>query len=332
MNKTPELFSNFEVYKYSRAPIVTKLLGASFMFHLILLAVIAVSPFLQDVLFIKSFLEDTIFVDKDYKKTSIKEDVTMIDSGKFIYPAGYFSLVNEKKDTIEQKKVAEKPKPKPKKEKDQLAKNKKAEKDVAKNDSEQSSGEDKDIDNYGPVEFNKRPLKDFGANVKKLVDDGKVEIDQPFEILITGGLNTRGRLTGASYKVINGSKEINRIVVGLMSALNDSGLFAQLVKANDNKPLKSLSFRIKRDPSNFNVVLESKVESPDKARAIASALGLTFTLVKVSRAGKDEAALMQQTKASSNGDKFTINFRMSNAQADAMIERQLTLAKAERGK
>lgn len=331
MNKTPELFSDFEVYKYSRAPIVTKLLGASLIFHIILLAVIAVSPLLQDVLFIKSFLEDTVFVDKDYKKTSIKEDVTMIDSGKFSYPAGYFSLVNERKETVEQKKTAEKPKPKlkPKKEKDQLAKNKKAEKDIAQNESEQDD-DDKDIDNYGPVEFNKRPLKDFGANVGKLVDEGKVEIDQPFEILITGGLNTRGRLTGASYKVINGSKEINRIVAGLMSALNDSRLFAQLVKANDNKPLKSLSFRIKRDSSNFNVVLESKVDSPDKARAIASALGLTFTLVKVSRAGKDEAALMQQTKASSNGDKFTINFRMSNSQADAMIERQLTLAKQGR--
>lgn len=332
MSKTAEIFSDFEVYKYSRAPIVTKLLGASLFLHLIMGAVVALSPTVRDVLFLSGILSDTAFVDKAYKKTNIAEDVTIIDAGKFKYPEGYF---NKNQEPQQQAKVVEKPKPKPtpKKDKDQIAKNKKDKKEVAKNNEEQGNNDgEKDMDNYGPVEFNKRPLKDFGADVKKLVDDGKIEIDQPFEVLITGGLNSKGRLTGASYRVISGDKEMNRIVAGLMAAINDSGLFAQLVKANDDKPLKSISFRVKRDASTFNAVLDSKVESQDKARAIASALGLTFTLVKASRAGKDEAALMQRTRATSSGDRFTVSFNMPNAQADAMIQRQLTLAKQERGK
>lgn len=330
MSKTAEIFSDFEVYKYSRAPVVTKLLGASLFLHLLMGAVVALSPTLRDVLFLSSILSDTTFVDKAYKKTTIQEDVTIIDAGKFKYPEGYF---NKNQESQQQTKVVEKPKPKPKKDKDQLAKSKKEKKEVAKTGEEQANNDgEKDMDNYGPVEFNKRPLKDFGADVKKLVDEDKIKIDQPFEILITGGLNAKGRLTGASYRVINGDKEMNKIVAGLMAAINDSGLFSQLVKANDDKPLKSISFRVKRDASTFNAVLDSKVESPDKARAIASALGLTFTLVKASRAGKDEAALMQKTRATSSGDRFTVSFSMSNAQADAMIQRQLTLAKQERGK
>ncbi|GEM_PF-3229891 len=331
MNKnTPEIFSDFEAYKCSRAPIMMKLLGASIVLHFAFIASAIFIPVVRDLLFIAHLLEDTGFIDADYKRTKIGEIVDVIDldkDGKFVYPEGYFYKEKPVVKVEEKPKPKPTPKPQPKKSKAEKNKTEVAKNDGDKGDQTESDGED----NYGPVSINKRPLKDFGADVKVLVEEGKLDLEQPFEIVITGGLNARGRLTGANYRVINGGKEMGQLGAGLILALNDSGLFAQLVKANDGKPLKSIVFNVKRDSANYNVVLTSKVESADKAATIARSLGLVFTLVKAARSGKDEAILMQQTKANASGDKFIVNFRMPNAQADAMIQRQLTLAKRERG-
>jgi len=325
---TPEIFSDFEAYKYSRAPIMMKLLGASIALHIVFIASALLIPAVRDLLFITSLLKNTGFIDADYKKTKIGEVVDVIDLNKedeFVYPAGYF--YKEKPPVKVEEKPNPKPTPKPKPKKDKAEKDKT---EVAKNDGEQTDIEG--TDDYGPVKINKRPLKDFGADVKVLIEEGKLDLEQPFEIVITGGLNARGKLTGASYRVVSGNKEMGRLGTGLISALNDSGLFAELVRANDGKPLKSIVFNVKRDSSNYNVVFTSKVESADKAATIARSLGLVFAFVKTTRAGKDEATLMQQTKASSSGDKFVINFKMPNAQTDAMIQHQLTSAKRESGK
>jgi hypothetical protein len=336
MNNSPELFSDFEVYKYSRAPIVLKLLGASLVLHIALITAIALNPVLQDMLFITRFFSDTEFVDKAYKKTKIVEEVALIidvKNEKFVYPQGYFAMFEKPpiaRTVIEKPKPKPTPKPKPKTNA-QTAKNKKAgTKDGT--DKDQADGAAQANDDYGPVEFNKRPLKDFGAGVKQMVEKGKLDLEQPFEIIINGSLNAKGRLVNPKYRVVSGSNEMTKVVANLAAAMNDSGLLAQFVKANDGKPLSNLSFRAKRDAANFIVTVESKVDSPQVASKISSALGLAFLLVKKARAGKDEAILLSNTSASAKGSSFVVNFRMSSAQADGLINRQLALAKQDVGK
>jgi hypothetical protein len=336
MNNSPELFSDFEVYKYSRAPIMMKLLGASLAVHIAFLTAVAVSPALQDMLFIASFFSDTEFVDKAYKKSTIIEEVGLIidvKNEKFAYPQGYFAMF-EKPKVVQTIAVKPKPKPTPKpkpKTNVQTAKNKKAEtKDEANKDQTDTAAQVND--DHGPVEFNKRPLKDFGADVKAMVEKGKLDLEQPFEIVISGSLNAKGRLVNPRYRVVSGSKEMTKVVANLALAMNDSGLLAQFVKANDGKPLSNLIFRAKRDAASFVVTVESKVDSPQVAGKISSALGLAFLLVRKARAGKDEAILLSNTSASAKGSSFVVNFKMSSAQADALINRQLALAKQDVGK
>lgn len=338
MNNSPELFSDFEVYKYSRAPVILKLLGASLVLHIAFITVIAFSPVLQDMLFVASFFSDTEFVDKAYRKTKIGEEVALIidvKNGKFVYPQGYFAMFEKPKvvqTVVEKPKLKPTPKPKPKTNA-QTAKNKKDKAGTKDGtDKDQADSAAQANDDYGPVQFNKRPLKDFGADVKQMVEKGKLDLEQSFEVIISGSLNAKGRLVNPKYRVVSGSKEMSVVVANLAAAMNDSGLLAQFVKANDGKPLSNLTFRAKRDAASFVVTVESKVDSPEVASKISSALGLVFLLVKKARAGKDEAILLSNTSASAKGSSFVVNFRMSSAQADALINRQLALAKQDVGK
>jgi hypothetical protein len=384
MNKTPELFSDFEVYKYSRGPIMTKLIGASFALHIAFLALVIFVPAVRDVLLIASIFSDTDFVERDYKKTKIgREDVTVLDFSKFTYPEGYFALAHQEEaasapqpQIIQEAKPQPTPKPLPKQKAPpnaaQLAKNKKknnigeavgnkgGDKDgtatAANNKGDNSKAEDdkdktdkadadKKTDDVakaddiakaetGSKDFNKKPLKDFGAELKKRDEEGKLNLKEPFEVEIRGELDADGKLQNAKYEPKQGGEEIGRMGGELIAALNDSNLLSKIsevLNKNNKKPHK-LGFNIKRDTSQFVVTLEIEAESPDVASIAASGLGFSFLIGAKAREGKDEGTLLEKTKATARGKMVVINTILSNEIVDPMIQRQLALAKQESGK
>lgn len=357
MNKTAEIFSDFEVYKYSRAPMMTKLIGASLFLHIVFITVIAVSPVLQDMLFVASFFSDKEFVDKAYKKTTIGEEIALVidfKKDKFQYPEGYFVM------SAEQPKIVEVPKPAPT-QNNQVAKNNKAKKtkadkpagakdgakdgtDVAANDGTKDvdatkDGEEKKADDTAqdakPAirEYNKRPMKEFAVEVAKKQEAGAIDLKENFEVVITGELDKNGNLRAAKYKTVQGSKGMSVVAAQAVAAMNDSGILSNLSALNEGKKENSpLTFNIKRNASQWIIRLESEVESVDKANTVANGLNWIITIGEKSRRGKDEGTILKNMKVSAKGKRVTINCIIPAQIADPMIERQLVLAKQEVGK
>ena len=88
-----ELFEKFEVNREPRWIVLTKLLGASVVLHLILMVLVVYVPALREGLNIGALIANTRFVDKPYDATQIGDDVQMVQlSEKFHYPEGYFGL------------------------------------------------------------------------------------------------------------------------------------------------------------------------------------------------------------------------------------------------
>lgn len=90
----PELFSNFEVNKTARWPIISKLLGASLVLHVLLLSGVLYIPGVRAAFNLASLIADTNFVDKDYDRTQIGDDIQFVQlpGEKFRYPDGYFAV------------------------------------------------------------------------------------------------------------------------------------------------------------------------------------------------------------------------------------------------
>ncbi len=88
-----ELFEKFEVNRDPRWHVLTKLVGASLVLHLVFLWAAIYVPVFRDTLNIAALIANTKFVDKDYKATQIGDDVQLVQlSDKFHYPEGYFAL------------------------------------------------------------------------------------------------------------------------------------------------------------------------------------------------------------------------------------------------
>jgi len=87
-----ELFEKFEVNRESRSQVLTKLVGASLVIHLVLLWLVVSVPALRSSLNIAALIAHTRFVDKDYEATQIADQVQLVQLEKFHYPEGYFAL------------------------------------------------------------------------------------------------------------------------------------------------------------------------------------------------------------------------------------------------
>ena len=88
-----ELFEKFEVNRESRWKILTWLIGASVVLHLVCMAMVVYVPALRDGLNIGALIANSRFVDKPYEATQIGNSVQVVQlSDKFRYPDGYFAL------------------------------------------------------------------------------------------------------------------------------------------------------------------------------------------------------------------------------------------------
>ena len=88
-----ELFEKFEVNRDPRWHVLTKLVGASLVLHLVFVWMVIYIPAVRDTLNIAALIANTKFVDKDYNATQIGDDVRLVQlSDKFHYPEGYFAL------------------------------------------------------------------------------------------------------------------------------------------------------------------------------------------------------------------------------------------------
>src|SRR6266850_1557825 len=89
-----ELFTNFEVNREPRWPIILWLVEGSFAAHLLILICVLYIPGVRDAFNIAALIGETSFVDKPYEKTEIGDEVQLVElsSKKFRYPDGYWAL------------------------------------------------------------------------------------------------------------------------------------------------------------------------------------------------------------------------------------------------
>jgi hypothetical protein len=356
-----ELFANFEVNKQPRWPIVSKLLVASLGVHLICAASVVYVPGLRSAVNLASLVADTKFVDKDYERTQIGDDVQFVElaSDKFHYPEGYFApegqlplpsptpfvppFVSQVYTPPVQPELAPSPSatplavitpttpgaaaspapavaqakgsPSPAQSPAMTAEEAQTELDkVAKKNN---------LDLPNENEINKKAMKDFAIYANDLKKQGKLDFNQPFEIIIEAELDQDGKLKNAKFTKKAGDANLVDLFGRMVAALNDSGFLIYLKPLDKDNPGSKVVFTIKQGESEVLATVESEASSEENARVLAKGFQMALALGAQSRAGKDEEALLRSTSAEPVGKKIVFNFTMPRQAVVDLIKKQL---------
>ena len=353
-----ELFEKFEVGRESRWKVLTKLTTASLVIHLVLLWVLMYVPAFRDTLNIAALVAGTRFVDKDYQATQIADDVQLVKLEKFHYPEGYFAPDGQVAAELppqapaidpfapkiisqasSEKKVEPEASPSPSPEAS-------ASPSVSPETSASPSGaiaqaspspltqeeaqkqlektaEQNEVPLPDENQINKKVLKDFAAYANDLKNQGKLDLNKPFEVVIEAELDANGKLINPRFTKKAGDENLIDLFGRMVAALNDSGFLTYLQPISKDNPGATIRITIKQGEENVLASVESETSSPQRAESLASALNNLLYFGAGSRAGKDEEVLMKNTSATPDGKKVVVNFAMPRQTVVDLIKRQM---------
>lgn len=358
-----ELFEKFEVNRDPRWQVITKLLVASLVLHLVFVWAIIYIPAVRDTLNIAALIANTKFVEKDYNATQIGDDVQLVQlSDKFHYPEGYFAFEQQlatgqvpgqtaaadpfapkiisqwsKESHIDPEALAS-PSPvgSPSPAASPTASASPSSSAIAQASPsaspltpEQAQTELEKTAKQNNVtlpdenEINKKVLKDFAAYATKLKDEGKLDFEKPFEIEIEAKLDANGKLKDPKFTKKAGDENLVDLFGKLVSALNDSGFLTYLQPISKDNPDATVKIVVKQGEKEVLASVTSEASSPERAESLAKALNNLLFFGAGSRAGHDEEVLMKNTNASPDGKRVVVNFSMPRQSVVDMIKKNL---------
>jgi len=354
----PELFANFEVNKDPRWPILLRLTGGSIFLHLLLLWLVVYVPAFRDALNIATLLANTRFVEKPYSATQIGDDVTLLDLNKekFHYPEGYFAIENQQlgseyaanfgsaaayapkiisrasKEVEPEASPSPLPSPSPSASASPgtttvptnatAVDDKKLTPEEAQTKLEQTAAAN-NLELPDETQLNKQVLKDFAKYANDLKNQGKLDIDKPFEVVIEAELDQNGKLVNPHFTKKAGDPNLVDVFARMVAALNDSGFLIYLKPISRDNPGAKVKFTIKQGEQEVLASVESEASSDASARVLAKALNAALVFGASSRAGKDEEVIMKNTNATPDGKRVLVSFSMPRQTVVDLIKKQL---------
>jgi hypothetical protein len=175
----------------------------------------------------------------------------------------------------------------------------------------------------GENEINKKVLKDFAAYANDLKNQGKLDLNKPFEIVIEAELDDKGKLKNPRFTKKTGDENLVDLFGKMVAALNDSGFLIYLQPISKDNPGALVKITVKQGENEVLASVESETSSPQRAESLTKVLNNLLYFGAGSRAGKDEEVLMKNTNATQDGKKVVVNFSMPRQSVVDMIKRQL---------
>jgi hypothetical protein len=172
-------------------------------------------------------------------------------------------------------------------------------------------------------EINKKPLKDLAAHMNDLKNEGKLDLNKPFEIIIEAELDDKAKFVNARFIKKEGDEVLQGLFSQMVTALNDSGLLIFLQPISKDNPNTTVRITIKQGAKEVLASVESEASSPGSAVKLAKDYNNMLALGAWSRAGKDEGELMKNSTATPDGKKVAVNFSMPRQTVVDMINKQL---------
>jgi hypothetical protein len=179
------------------------------------------------------------------------------------------------------------------------------------------------------TQINKKPLKDLAAYANDLKNQGKLDLNKPFKIVIVATWDEKGKLKDPHLLEHSGDENLNNLFNRVVAALNDSGLLIYLSPISKDNPGATVTITVRQGEAQVLASLEMETTSATQAQERASGLNLALYAGGSVREGKDEAILIKNTKATSDGAKVVVNLSMPRQTVVDMLKKQVEPAPGE---
>ena len=172
-------------------------------------------------------------------------------------------------------------------------------------------------------QINKKVLKDFAAYANDLKNQGKLDLNKPFEVVIEAEMDEKGKLQKLQFIKRAGDENLVDLFSKMIAALNDSGFLIYLQPISKDNPGAKVIITVKQGESEVLASVASETSSSARAESLAGVLNNLLVLGAGARSGKDEEVLMKNTSATPDGKKVVVNFSMPRQSVVDMIKKQL---------
>ena len=172
-------------------------------------------------------------------------------------------------------------------------------------------------------QINKKVLRDFATYANNLKNQGKLDLNKPFEVVIEAEMDEKGRLQNPRFTKRAGDENLVELFGKMIAALNDSGFLVYLQPISKDNPGAKVVITVKQGENEVIASVASETSSTARAETIAGVLNNLLFFGAGSRSGKDEEVIMKNTSATPDGKRVVVNFSMPRQSVVDMIKKQL---------
>lgn len=182
-------------------------------------------------------------------------------------------------------------------------------------------------------EINNRPFTELGKFVNSALDKKETDLQSEFKLSAVGKLTKEGKIDPKTFKYTNAEsadKKLIEVLQEAIEAFNDSGR----LKVLESLSGKDLKLDVQQDSTNIAAVIQSELESENRARAAQSSLKVLLDAAKFLKSrpdadqnDKDDLLLLQGASIESEGKNLVIKFNVQKDVVHQMLQRKLADAR-----
>lgn len=180
------------------------------------------------------------------------------------------------------------------------------------------------VDDFKP---NKKPFEDLGDTVNEGLAKKEIDLNKPFLVVLEGVITADGKLDSKKSKFIKaeGDEKMKEVARQAIEAVGNSGFLVYL----KNSGVDKVNFTLVQDDKQINVIIVSEQKDLNKAKTTASSLNNMLSIVKtldangVKKLDENSKVLIENSKITSDGKNFVLNFALPKQTAQDIITKTL---------
>ena len=177
------------------------------------------------------------------------------------------------------------------------------------------------------VEINRKPFEDLGDALNDKIEKKEIDLSKPFSVVLDGTITNDGKLDAKKSKFIkfDGDEQMVNVAKDAIEAVGNSGFLGYL----KNNGIDRVNFTMVQDDKQIYVLIVSDQKTPEKAATTASGFNTLISGIKIldqnglKKLDDNSKTLVENSKVSSDGKNFVLNFTIPKQNAQDLINKSL---------
>ena len=196
-----------------------------------------------------------------------------------------------------------------------------------KDKKDESKQPDIKSESVAEVVINKKPFEELGDNINTQLAKNEIDLNAHFDVLMEGIIKPDGTFDRDKSRFLGskGDEQMINVAKDAIQAIGDSGFLAYL----KNEGVDRIRLRMTQDDKQITISLVSEQKTPEAANKSASGLNGAISFIKTldsngfKKLDDNSKTLINNTKVTSQGKNFVLNFEIPKPQAQELIKKTL---------